>query len=133
MIGVRAILDVSDLTATLAREGRDLSPALRRFTRRIAALVEQQATKRLSGGGAPGSYPIPTPTGHLRRGMGSESDDTSATIFNTAEYAAANHEGFRAYNNPKARVIPPRPYLADGIEATDIPGELNDALVRVFV
>lgn len=132
MIGVRAIMDVSHLRTTLARQGRDLSPALRHFMRRIAGLVEENATNRLSGSGEPGSYPIPTPTGNLRGSMGSESDDSSATIFNTAEYAAAAHAGFRAYNNPKGRVIPPRPYIADGINDTDIPGELNDALARVF-
>lgn len=132
MIGVRAIMDVSSLRSTLQRQGRDLGPVLVRFMQRIAVLVEQNSTKRLAGSGAPGAYPVPIRTGFLRRSMGSESDATSATVFNTAEYAGAIHAGYRPYGNPKANAIAARPFLADGTEETDIQGELNDALLKVF-
>ena len=132
MTGLRVILDVSDLTRSLARQGREIGPALRRFNQRIAALVEQGARKNLTGAGAPGSYPVPIRTGALRGSLASESDQTSATIFATAEYAGAVHVGYRAYGRPNGKVIPPRPFLADALEQTDIPGELNAALEQVF-
>lgn len=134
MTGVRVILDVSDLRARLAKQGRDLTPALRRFNQRIAILVEQGAEKRLRGGGgaAPGAYPVPIRTGFLRRSLASQSDDTSATIFNTAEYAGSVHAGYRPYGNSRATPIPARPFLADALEDTDIVGEFNSALAMVF-
>jgi phage gpG-like protein len=132
MTGVRVILNVSELTSWAAQTGRDIGPALQRFNQRIAALVERAAIKNLSGGGAPGSYPVPVPTGTLRGSVGSISDQASATIFATAEYAGSVHIGYQAYGNPHAKIIPARPYLADGIEAVDIEGELEDTLTRVF-
>lgn len=132
MTGVRVILNVTDLQRTLTRQGRDLSPALRRFTQRIAQLVEQGAIQRLTGAGAPGAYPVPVRTGTLRGSVASQSDETSATIFATAEYAGAVHAGYRAYGRPNGKVIPPRPFLGDALAATDIAGELNDAVAQVF-
>lgn len=132
MTGLRVIFNITDLKAWADQTGRDLGPALRRFNQRIAALVERGAVKNLSGSGAPGSYPVPVPTGTLRGSVGSQSDETSATIFATAEYAGSVHAGYQAYGNPRAKIIPPRPYLADAAEAVDIQGELEDSLNRVF-
>lgn len=132
MIGVRAIFDVSDLRKRAAQIQLDLTPAFRRFFQRIAALVEANTGKHLSGSGAPGAYPVPVRTGTLLGSLASEFDESSATVFATAEYAGSVITGYRAYGRPNGKVIPARPYLPDGINDTDIAGELNDALQRVF-
>ena len=109
--------------------------ALRAGLRRIATLVEREAMRNLSGpGGAnsPGHYPVPRRTGFLARSMFSRVRGRTAEVGNTAEYAPAIHNGFRAFGNPHAPYYGARPFLADAAQTVDPVRELSDALAQVL-
>lgn len=125
----------SELPANLRTRVAGWDAALRRGLRRIATLVERGAMRNLSGPGgnrAPGAYPVPRRTGFLARSMYSTVRARSAEVGNTAEYAAAVHNGFRAYGNPHAPYYGRRPYLEDAARDVDPLQELADALGRVL-
>lgn len=90
------------------------APAARQaLLRNLAIQTERGATRRATGAGAPGSYPIPVRSGFFRRAFGFELKPARAIVFNTANYARPLHDGFRPYGNPAATPIRPRPYFAD--------------------
>lgn len=106
--------------ALYAQRAAALPAAIRRGTRNVLLAVEREAVKNLSGSGAPGSYPIPTPSGTLRRSMGvRQESETVGYVFNRARYARAIHAGFKPYGNPHAHVIPARPFLSDAAASVD--------------
>lgn len=92
--------------------------ALQRAMRRALVAVEGAAVDRLSGSGAPGSYPIPVRTGFLRRALGSRIVSPSeGLVFNTANYAWALHTGDIAVGHRGAgrKKVEPRPFLQDAV------------------
>lgn len=97
---------------------------LRRGLRDIGVTVENEASRNLSGSGAPGSYPVPIRTGHLRRSLGMKVGDREVVVYNSAKYANAIHQGFTPYGNKHAtKSYAGRPFLqdaADKIDATAI-------------
>ena len=105
--------DVDQLAPRIRERVRRWDAGQRRFLLRLSATVERDATRNLSGGGAPGAYPVPRRSGHLARSMGSEVGRRHAVVFNAATYGRAVHEGFHAYGNPNAPFYGPRRYLAD--------------------
>jgi hypothetical protein len=100
--------------------------------RTIGIKVERGANQRLSGGGRPGSYPVPRRTGHLARSLGSQVAPREVVVFDSAEYAGAIHGGFRAFGNPHAPEYGPRPFLDDAAAAVDAGAELFAALEPVL-
>lgn len=123
----------ADRIAELYREraGRWRAAALAGLRRALVA-VETAATRNLSGGGKPGSYPVPVRTGNLRRGMGFKLlDDRAGVVFNTARYASAIHGGLQPRKHAghgasavyEFDSVPARPFLDDAVD-TAKPGEL---------
>lgn len=106
--------------------------ALRRGMANIGAQVERAANRNLSGGGAPGAYPVPRRTGNLARSLGSQVGRRHVVVFNDAEYAGAVHDGFRAYGNPAAPHYPGRPFLSDAANQVDALGLLLAELEPVL-
>ncbi len=106
--------------------------ALQAGFREIGARVERGATKRLSGGGQPGAYPVPRRSGRLARGMGSQVEPRTVVVFNDQNHAAAIHDGFQAYGNPHAPFYPGRPFLADAAAEIDPMQILLKNLERVL-
>ena len=94
--------------------------ALRRGLRDIGVMVENEASRNLSGSGEPGAYPVPIRTGHLRRSMGMKVGDREVAVFNSAEYANAIHRGFTPYGNRNAKLsYTGRPFLQDAADKID--------------
>lgn len=106
--------------------------ALQRAMRRIGAKVERAMNQRLSGGGEPGAYPVPRRSGHLARSGGSQVQRRSVAIFNSAVYAGAVHNGFRAYGNPDAPYYGPRPFLEDAAKTVNPMDEIMTELSAVL-
>lgn len=78
--------------------------------------VHNQAVELVSGGGEPGSYPVPVRTGNLRRAMGYRVETiASGIVFNDAGYAQAIHSGELAvgYRGGKRKRVDGRPFLED--------------------
>lgn len=132
MAMLRVTIDTRELQAALGVSRAQLTPAMRRFFQRVAALVERGGEKNLKGSGASRSYPIPIRTSHLHGAQGSESSPRHAEIFNTALYADAQQAGYFPYGNKALTPIPPRPFNRDAAKAAPIEDELADALMRVF-
>lgn len=98
---------------------RKLDAAAARGLRKIITRVDREQVKRLSGGlaDAPGAYPVPARTGHLRRETFFEMvGDTQAIAGNAATYAAAVHEADGGSSSAK---FGRRPYLEDAVNAVD--------------
>ncbi len=129
MIGVQH--NVGQLSPQLRRRAAAMPAALRAGLRRIGDKVERGMNRNLSGGGAPGSYPVPRRTGHLARSGGNRVGDREVVVFNSALYAGAIHEGFHPYGNPNAPRYPGRPFLADAAAAADPVAEIADQLERL--
>lgn len=110
---IRVSSDFGRLPPRLQATVQGWDGALQRAMRRIGAKVERAMTKRLSGGGAPGAYPVPRRTGHLARSGGSRVSRRSVEVFNSAAYAGSVHNGFRAFGNPNAPFYDARPFLED--------------------
>ena len=113
------------------RAGRWRAAALSGLRRALVA-VETAATRRLGGGGAAGSYPVPVRTGNLRRSMGFKLlSDTTGVVFNTARYAAAIHGGLQPRKHAGSGAdavyvfdsVPARAFLDDALEDAK-PGDL---------
>lgn len=112
-----------DLARQYQRYAQRWDAAVAKGLRDIAISVEREAVKNATGGknDAPGSYPIPTPTGNLRRSIGSRFGANESMVIATAEYASAIHKGFTPYGNPNARKsYIGRPFLTDAVEAIDL-------------
>ena len=103
--------------------------ALEDGVRRVAMAVDNAASERLSGAGAPRTYPIPVRRGFLRRSGGYRAQGREAFVFNSAIYARAHHQGFRPYGNPRAKPVPARPFLRDAFDSVD-PGAIIIASLR---
>lgn len=136
--------DFGQLPPRLKRRVDGWDAALKRGLRNIGAKVLRAAIDNLSGpggSGSPGSYPVPRQTGTLARGGAFETTRRSVTIAfsarntrrgaNRGDYAAAVHEGFRAFGNPHAPYYPGRPFLRDAAESVDAVGEIVTQLERV--
>ena len=96
---------------------RRLSGAVERGMRRIAAEIDREQVRRLSGGrgASPGSYPVPARTGHLLQShFFTVESPLLAFVGNTARYAIAVHEG-RGSSGPHGR----RPFLDDAAASVD--------------
>ncbi len=129
----RAIDTNAERVAELLRErsGRWTAAAINGLRRAVLS-VEAAATRRLSGGGQAGSYPVPVRTGNLRRSMGFKILDTiSGLVFNTARYAGAIHNGLQPrkhHGRGDASMyifdsVAARPFLDDAVAEVK-PGEL---------
>lgn len=128
-------VSVTSTAGALARQfqayARAWDAAVAKGLRDVAITVERGAVKNATGGknDAPGSYPIPTPTGTLRRSIGSRFGARESMVIATAEYASAIHNGFTPYGNPNARKsYIGRPFLQDAVDAID-PTEIM--LIRI--
>lgn len=129
---IRVTHDFGRLPPRLRETAKGWDSALHRAMRRIGAKGERAMNQRLSGGGAPGAYPVPRRTGHLARSGGSHVSRRSVAIFNSAEYAASVHDGFHAYGNPHAPHYGPRPFLEDAVKSIDPMAEIMDELSAVL-
>lgn len=134
MAGLRVILDASQLSSSLEASASALPAALRRFFQRIAVLVERGASALAQGpqSAPPRAYPIPIRTGDLRRSLRSESNADYALVFSVSNHADAQQAGYQPYGNPRARPVPPRPFVFDAARQAPIEAELEDAMRRVF-
>lgn len=102
------------------RRGDDVAPAVRRGLRTIGIQLERGITRNLTGGGGPGSYPVPRRTGFLARSTSPPVlTRNSVSVSNDATYALAVHEGFRAFGNPSAPYYGPRRFAADAVDKVD--------------
>ena len=121
--------NANDLADRQVRRIAALNDAVRKGVAAGAVAIESAAIANLSGAGGPYSYPVPTPTGHLRGSMKVEQPvPVMAIIFNSADYAWAVHSGdvneFRShYVGPSdvptmAISRPGRPFLDDAVKAT---------------
>ena len=129
MIGVEHTL--GQIPPRLRRRAEATPGAVRAALRRIGELTERGMNRNLSGGGTPGAYPVPRRSGHLARSGGMQLGDRAVVIFNTAQYAGAVHDGFRAFGNPNAPFYPARPFLVDAAMQVDPAAELIDTLERI--
>lgn len=112
--------NAADLRDAYVLMGRRMDDALRKGMRRLVLNVEQQAVKRLTGAGAPRSYPVPQPSGVLRRSMGVRiAGPLLGFVFNRAEYAKAIHDGFFPHGNKKAPWVMGRRFMDDAVDAVD--------------
>lgn len=119
------------LSPQLRRRAQAMPGALRAGLRRIGDKVERGMNRNLSGGGAPGSYPVPRRTGHLARSGGTKLGARELLVFNSAVYAGAIHNGFRPYGNPNAPKYAPRMFLVDAVDAIDPVAEIAAELERL--
>lgn len=103
---------------------------VRGFLGDIAARVERAMTTNLSGGGSAGAYPVPRRTGNLARSAGHTVGKRQAVVYNSAKYARAVHEGFRAWGNPNAPYYGPRRFLSDAIATVDPVQRLSEWMER---
>lgn len=99
--------------------------AVRAGTLEVLKQVDAKAVDNLSGSGAPGAYPVPVRTGHLRRSQGFRlTDSTSGLVFNTAVYAAPIHAGrqtIRAAGGGHRQIATVRrPFLDDAAARVDM-------------
>lgn len=122
---------VHQLPARMRARSDALDRAIQIFLRDTAAAVDREATRNLSGGGAPGTYPVPRRTGNLARQQGHSAARRTAVVWNAAPYAGAVHEGFQPYGNPRASWMPGRPFLTDAVAKVDPAARLQQALDRV--
>lgn len=130
MIGVTH--NFGALPARFRARAAAVDGAIRIGLRNIGDKVEREANRNLSGGGAPGAYPVPRRTGNLARSGGNVLGQRSVVVFNSAEYAGAVHEGFRAYGNPNAPFYPGREFLADAADKVDPVAEILEPLERAL-
>lgn len=123
MINIKS--NASDLTRRLKAIGNGVGKATSKGLARWALLAHREAHKLLSGSGkpAPGSYPVPVRSGHLRRSEdyvlpgrskhGITAGDSEAWLVNSAEYARPIHDG-----TGTQRRFGRRRFMADAIENT---------------
>lgn len=117
--------NLGTVAAQFLARGAAVPPAIRRALRTIGIQVERGASKRTSGAGDPGAYPVPRRTGNLNRSISPPiMGHRRVTVEATAGYAAAVHEGFRAFGNPNAPYYPGRPFMRDAAEDVDAVGEI---------
>lgn len=123
--------NASDLREQYVMMGRSLDGALRKGMGRLVEAVERKAIANLTGGDrGPREYPIRRASGRLAGGMGRRiAGPLLGFVFNSKEYARANHEGFHPYNNRFAPKVPRRPFLDDAAEAVD-GGEIIQRALR---
>lgn len=98
--------------------------AIRASLRKAALAVERAMVKRLSGSGAPWSYPVPVRTGFLRRSTFVQTPgDALAVVGNSAAYANAIHTGevstWAGRGKHKMQQRQARPYLDDAVKDAD--------------
>lgn len=109
----------------------DMPQAIQRAVSRIAKGVHREAFHWLSGAaGAPGGYPVPVRTGHLRRMLnwlqpGQSKTDTGgatfsaatneAVVYDSAVYADWIHEG-----KGSSAKFGPRQFLYDALERFNV-------------
>lgn len=120
------VTNARQVAAIFADRSKRWDSALSRAMRRALAAVEGAAADRLTGGGAPMSYPVPVRTGFLRRSLGSKLLGVAeGMVFNTADYAHAVHSGRIGIGGRRkgTRIVKPRPFLEDALKAAD-PGRL---------
>lgn len=117
---------------TLPYRSSAVDGAIRIGLRNIGNKVEREANRNLSGGGAPGAYPVPRRTGNLARSLGNTLGQRSVVVYDSAEYAAAVHGGFRAFGNPAAPFYPGRPFLADAADKVDPVAEIVTQLEQAL-
>jgi hypothetical protein len=97
------------------RVARQLDGVARKALRNVLIKVNRGQVEKLSGGGdaAPGDYPVPIRTGHLRRSAGFElHSNHRGAVFNTAAYAGAIHKNRTFIDDPVAEVNPAKEYAA---------------------
>lgn len=88
--------NADDLARSLDRRVAAFDGVVRKAIAKGALEIEKAATANLSGASdaAPYSYPVPTPTGHLRGSMDLEQPlPVMAIVYNDAAYAWAVHSG----------------------------------------
>lgn len=101
-----------------------------------ALAVEREMVKRLSGSGAPWSYPVPVRTGHLRRSTFVQRHDTLAIVGNRAAYASAIHTGqvaeWAGHGKHRQAARPARPFLDDAVKDVDPAKRVTAAIVAAL-
>ena len=98
--------------------------AVRRGLVEVLKRVDKAAVENLSGKGAPGGFPVPVRTGHLRRSQDFRLIGAAeGIVFNTAAYAAPIHDGRQTIRAAGGghRVIATtrRPFLQDAANKVD--------------
>lgn len=97
------------------RVSRQIDNAARTALRNVLIKVNRGQVEKLSGSGesAPGEYPVPIRTGHLRRSAGfTLYSSHKGAVFNTAAYAGAVHKTRAFIDDPVAEVKPAKEYAA---------------------
>ncbi len=122
---VNVVTDARKVAGIFAARAVRWREAVSRGVRKATIAVDRAAAKRLSGSGAPMSYPIPVRTGFLRRSQGLQVTTDSGMVFNTADYAWAIHEGRKDIPKLNKR----RPFLEDALKDAN-PGLVIQAEVR---
>lgn len=112
--------------------------AVRASLRKAALAVERAMVKRLSGSGAPWSYPVPVRTGFLRRSTFVQMPDSNlAVVGNSASYANAVHTGYvsewagRGKHRMRMKAEP-RPFLDDAVKDVDPASIVRDGIVAAL-
>lgn len=116
MIGAIRI-NTDEVAANYAARRDAFGGALKRGLRRLMVNVQRAADRRLSGGGAAWTYPVPRRRGVLARSLYGTVGDDFAEVGNTAVHAWSIHSG----KNPRWRTPPARPreFLGDAVNETD--------------
>lgn len=127
---------VHQLPPRMRKRADAVESSVRAFLADVTAATQRGMHQRLSGGGAPGAYPVPRRSpGGLRDSTGVDAPRRTArgwdaVVFNEAPYARAVHEGFRAYGNPNAPYYGARRFLTDALAQVDPAARLQAWLAR---
>jgi hypothetical protein len=98
--------------------------AIRKGLTRSVVQARREQVLLLSGGEAPGDYPVPRRTGHLAQSeFGKMITDVSAVVGNRANYALIVHDG-KYTNQPHGK----RPFLQDAVDKVDVQGNITMAV-----
>lgn len=127
--------NAQQVAARFADRAKRWDSALARAMRRALVAVEGAAADRLTGSGAPMSYPVPVRTGFLRRSLGSQLIGVAeGMVFNTADYAHAVHSGRvgLGYGRRGTRQVKPRPFLEDALRDADPGRMIFEDMVRAL-
>jgi len=143
MLKIRVKIENGQAGGAHIRHIIDRAPlAAKRGLRRIIRGLHREADDFLAGAaGKPGSYPVPSITGHLRRnldwlepgekktvnGVSFDTDDLEAMLFDSAIYASVIHDGTRSSESHG-----PRPFTDDALDAFNTGGRIEGIMAAEF-
>lgn len=119
---LRSRHNADEIAAKYRRRAARLTRGVERGLRRVAARIDAEQAKRLSGSNTarPGSYPVPARTGHLLQShFFTVASARLAFVGNTARYAIDVHEGRRGSARHGRRA-----FLDDATAAVDASAEM---------